>query len=337
MSKKMTDISVAYAGYLKDSLKLQQSASGGAATALAGSIIRTGGSVFGVTYKSDWKSAEYTIAKTFDELDKLKGSKYIEVSKQVYMNGKYISIYQAVTEMLKIGKPVLFFGLGCTVAALKTYLNANQADTSLLYTVSLICHGQPPARIAEQYITELEARFSSKICSFNTRYKRKKWKPVYIRAEFENGIVYEIPLYCSDFGYAFSIYSREVCYQCKYRDTNHPSDVVIGDYWGIQKEMPGYNQNGVSLIIPQTKKGLSLLSMINETEFQLYETDFQYAMDHNPMYWKSKNKHKEYELFKKIYVEKGLHKAVLQCQGPVPYFLRKIRNAILYERVKFKS
>jgi len=217
---------------------------------------------------------------------------------------------------------------------LRTYIKANQIDDTLLYTVSLICHGQTPSEIAKQYILQLENRFSGKIRSFNTRYKRNKWTPIYIRAEFESDLVYETPLYCSDFGYAFSIYSREACYQCKYRGNSHPSDIVIGDYWGITEKMPGYNKHGVSLIVPQTDKGHHLLSMINKGTFLICQTDYQFAMAHNPMYWKSRPRHKKYEHFKNVYCEKGLHAAVISCQGRIPYLIRAVRNHVLYRRIK---
>ena len=271
-------IPIAYAGHYKDIQKLRGSASGGAASAISEAIIQHNGCVFGVTYSNNYKKAEYMIAKTLDQLDKLKSSKYLEVSKYVTINDTHESIYSAVQNALQDGNPVLFIGLGCTIFALKSYLKSKQVDDTHLYTVSLICHGQPPATIAEQYTNQLEHTFSSKLCNFNTRYKKQDWKHIYIRAEFENGTVYETPLYCSDFGYAFSIFSREACYQCKYKGDHHPSDIVIGDYWGIQAKMPGYNKYGVSLIIPQTPKGQQLLNMVDKASFLLVETDYIYAL-----------------------------------------------------------
>ena len=67
----------AYSGYYKDERKLRASASGGIATEIAEKFILHGGVVFGVIYSSDFRNAEYYCAQSVDELDKLKGSKYI--------------------------------------------------------------------------------------------------------------------------------------------------------------------------------------------------------------------------------------------------------------------
>ena len=94
----------AYAGSYTNQEILKKSASGGAATALAEAVIDKGGCVFGVTYTSDFKGAEYCLAERKEQLEKMKDSKYIESSKKIFHNGEYKSIYSVVEEKLKDGK-----------------------------------------------------------------------------------------------------------------------------------------------------------------------------------------------------------------------------------------
>ena len=61
---------------------------------------------------------------------------------------------------------------------------------------------------------------------------------------------------------------RESCYDCPYAGENRCGDVTIGDYWGIENQHPEYLkanggeldvQKGVSCVIINTQKGISLL------------------------------------------------------------------------------
>ena len=66
-----------YSGIIKDKDKLLQSASGGVVTALSEKIIENNGVVFGVRYTQDFYGAEYCYIENLNELNQLKGSKYI--------------------------------------------------------------------------------------------------------------------------------------------------------------------------------------------------------------------------------------------------------------------
>ena len=46
---------------------------------------------------------------------------------------------------------------------------------------------------------------------------------------------------------------RPSCYNCNYCTTNRCSDFTIGDFWGIEKTSPEFNDgDGVSLVICHT-------------------------------------------------------------------------------------
>lgn len=321
----------AYSGYFNDNEKLLQSASGGGATAIAEAFLSRGGIVFGVSYSQDFKSAEFVCASTPGELAKLKGSKYIESRKEILIDNKLQSIYKVVAEKLKSNNKVLFIGLGCEVAAMQSYLDTKYIDTTNLYLIDLICHGPTSPEVARQFIEKLEKKFKSKVISFSVRYKKKGWTPPYIFALFENGKTYETHFYGSDYGYAFSIYSRPSCYNCHFRGENHKSNLTLADYWGLTKEMEGYNPNGVSLFIVQNPKGEELIESINNNEFTISPTDVDFALANNTMYFTTRKPHPNREKFEKNLMSKGLGYATKKSYGTVKYYLirkLKIRSTI---------
>lgn len=318
-----------YSGYYTDPNKLLQSASGGAANILAEMILRRGGVVFGVTYSPDFKGAEYCCIEKEDELHRLKGSKYIAPRKKILVDGEYRGVYAEVGKRLKDGREVLFVGLGCTITALYSLLKIWKIDTTSLYTVELICHGTTYPKVAEEYVTGLEKKYGAPVNAFTVRYKKEGWLPVYIRAEFQNGKIFELPFYHSEYGYAFSIFLSHGCYSCQFRNENHPGDIVIGDFAGIHPDMPNYNRNGVSIILILTEKGDTLFQQIDQSVFRLHEESFEYAIANNPMYVKSATKTKNWERFKKTLDTAGLVAAVREHQGAYRYFCFVLRRNLI--------
>lgn len=313
----------AYSGYYVDTSKLKESASGGAASALAETVLARNGVVFGVGYTSDFKGAEYFCIERIEDLKKIKGSKYIETAKRVFYNGEYQSVYRLVEQKLKEAREVIFFGLGCTVAALYAVLKKRNVDSSNLYTVELICHGTTPAKVAQSFVEDLENKYRSKIVDFSVRYKKIGWTPAYIRAQFQNKRIYEIPFYSSEYGYAFNLYSRSSCYHCSFRGESHRGDLTIGDYWGLTSKMNGYNKNGVSIIITQTPKGELLLSRVEPSIFHIIPTDLEFALENNQMYYRCRTKSPKWEKFGNYLKEYGLHYAVTNSEGIIQRLLRK--------------
>lgn len=318
----------AYSGYFKDISKLKQSTSGGAATALSEAIIKAGGIVFGVIYSENFKSCEYYCAENYDQLEKFKGSKYIESAKKIFFDGEYKSVYEVVAEKLNSGKTVLFIGLECVIAALYRHAELNDVNIENLYTVSLICHGPTFSKVAEDYITALEKKYRSKVKDFSVRFKKYGVKPPYIHAVFENGRVFEIPFYESDYGYAFGNYTLPGCYKCNFKGENHKADVAIGDYWGLTSDMAEYNKYGASVLITRTEKGENMVSMLDMVEFNLSESNIEHAILTSTMYYKSMKKPSDWETFRENLYKKGLHYAVVQSRGKLNYLLKCNKIAI---------
>ncbi len=322
----------AYSGFYRDTQKLLQSASGGAASVVSEAVIRNGGAVFGACYSPDFRTAEFACIERLEDLGRLKGSKYIPTLKRVLLDGEYVPLWPLAAEKLNEGREVLFTGLDCDVAALKSYLKANHVEASRLYTVDLICFGPVIPEVHRQYIEALEKKHHSHLKSFTVRHKAKGWTPMYIRAEFEDGREFLTLFPETDYGRAFNVYTREQCYKCRFKGANHQADMTIGDYWGLTPEMEGWNKNGVSIFIVRTEKGQDLISRIDPQEFALKSEDVSFAVEHNPMYYQSRNKPQDYSRFFDDLMSVGLHKAIIRHMGLKKYCksqLKKIAVKIL--------
>ena len=288
-----------YAAFVRDAAELSKSASGGVASAVSRRIIEKGGAVFGVAYSTDFTKAEYREAETPAELETFRSSKYIQAEMG--------DVYAEVKETLASGRPVLFIGLPCEVAGLKSYLRKEYEN---LTTAELICHGPTSPKVAEEFVHALEQKFQSRVVSFNVRYKKDgKWTPPYLRAEFADGREYLESFYSTDYGRAFGIFSRPSCYSCMYKGDKRVADITFGDYWGCTEADSFYNPKGVSVIFVHTEKGVALLEDVRDLEFT--ETEFEHAAKGNPMLFYSKAKSPQRDVFAKVFAEDGL---VVACR-----------------------
>lgn len=283
----MHDIA-AYAGYLKNNSELLKCSSGGIATALAKKIISHGGYVAGVAYSEDFKEAKYEITNSAADLDKFKGSKYISTNKN--------SVYTNVQSLLNEGHSVLFFGTPCIVAALRSFL---KTDYSNLLTVELICHGPTDPKVHEQYIEHLESKHNSKVVGFNVKHKNGKWTPQYLRAEFENGEVFEDRFYNTEYGYAFSAMAQPQCYSCKFRGDNRVADIMLGDFWGANESDEFWNERGVSSILVHTEKGNDFI--LSTEGISIFPTTYERIIEKNQNIIKPRAKTKITDKFSKLF------------------------------------
>lgn len=293
---KEHDVAI-YGGYLDNEEKLMQSASGGIATALAEHMLEQGGYVAGVAYSEDFYNAEYILIHDKSEVYKLKGSKYIECDKK--------NIYVDVRKLLEAGEKVLFFGLPCIVAALYKFLGSRPDN---LVSCELICHGPTSLKVHQEYIAFLESKNKSKVVDFSVRHKKETWTPPYLYAKFDNGKVFEKPFYDTEYGYAFSVLSREACYHCMFKGNNRQGDIMIGDFWGATYKDAYWNKYGVSSIFAETDKGNSFLQAT--TGIKLFPTTFEKAVESNPRVISSTSRRSDREKFAALFAKKGLMYAV---------------------------
>ena len=230
----------------------RHSSSGGTFTALSALILKDGGIIFGAGFNENWHVV-HTSAENFDELENLRGSKYVQ--------SQIGDIYKRVKIELEKGRKVLFSGTPCQCAGLKNFLGK---DYDNLLTVDIICHGVPSPKLWESYI-EYRAQ-GHDIARVNFRSKRFGWTNNHLEITFYDCGYYAMnngaDLYLKYFSQAVN--ERPSCHECKFKFPDGKADITIGDAWGVQNFAPNFFDNrGTSLVIVHTDKGRDFFKTAN--------------------------------------------------------------------------
>lgn len=241
-----------------------RSSSGGVFILLAERIIKQGGVVFGARFDKNWE-VEHAFAETIEELQPLMRSKYVQ--------SRIGNTYCEVEHFLKEGRQVLFVGTSCQIASLKNFL---RKDYENLLAVDFICHGVPSPRVWRKYLEDIKSECGkvskSKISGVNFREKQLGgycWKKFgfVVRAKHTNMENEDSILLSSDFeantymcGFLANLYLRPSCYQCPAKAGCSQSDLTIGDFWGIDKFRPDFDDDkGVGAVLVYSLKGEKIL------------------------------------------------------------------------------
>lgn len=233
---------------------LRRSSSGGVFTALSEIILSEGGIVFGAGYDKNWH-AVHTSAKNLDELENLRGSKYVQ--------SKIGDVYRQVKSTLKSTK-VLFTGTPCQCAALKHFLGG---DPENLLTVEIVCHGVPSPKLWESYIDAVG--YAHEITYVTFRSKRNGWGGrglSFIDINFSDKERILSANSANPYGKLFlrNVTLRPSCSSCKFRYPNTQSDLSLGDAWGIPDFDPEmFDTRGVSVVFIHTDKGRNFFERMN--------------------------------------------------------------------------
>lgn len=242
-----------YVAYSNDEDAKKTSSSGGIFDLVAKNILKEHGIVIGAAF-NDKMELKHTAIEKIEDLEKLKGSKYLQ--------SELDNIFSYIKEKINSRK-VLFVGTPCQVAGLHAFL---KKDYDNLVCVDLFCHGVPSPKLFTKYIKELEKDNNSKVINYNFRDKSTGWETYSNTATFENSSKTELrtdndymKLFLSD------IALRESCYNCNFKLGNKYSDITLGDFWGVQNYYPEmYNKKGVSAIIINTDKGKDIFEYIKD-------------------------------------------------------------------------
>ena len=254
------------------------SSSGGIFVLLAKQILSQGGVIFGAILNSNLEVV-HTHIDTLDDLVKLQKSKYVQ--------SRIGSCYEEVETFLKNGRKVLFSGTPCQIAGLKHFLGKDYHD--LLLTIDVVCHGVPSPGVWSRFVKELNAAskaaagknslFSSLktmpvITDINFRDKMQGWQKFAFSLQFgeataeaeKNTLFPPVEFNNSHWGKAFvqNMFLRPSCHHCQFKCLRSNSDITLGDFWGINKKLPLFNDDkGVSAVLLNTKHGQDLFGLLN--------------------------------------------------------------------------
>lgn len=250
---------LAYGGWNRDPETQILSSSGGVFSALAASVLKEGGIVYGVVWR-DKITAEFQKAETLDELNPMRGSKYTGAQP-----GK---VYQQAKAELNKGRKVLFAGTSCQVYALLQYLGK---DYSNLITVDILCHGVPSHLLLEKYVHEAEQATGKQVRLVSFRDKEHGWENYHIRTVYTDGTSTICPLKKDYFMRTFlsdKVLNR-ACYNCMFKHLPRMADITLGDYWGVAKREPEWPvYKGISAVLAHTDKGALVLQNLKNVEFK---------------------------------------------------------------------
>lgn len=248
-SKKET-----FAAVAKDRRLLKEAASGGVFSVIARNVLEEDGIVCGAAFVPG-NRVEHIMVRKMEELPRLQGSKYVQSNPA--------ETFAATRDALRAGERVLYSGTPCQIAGLLGFLGGRHEK---LLTVDVVCHGVPSARMFADYLHSMEVREGAKPESFRFRDKNAGWglNGSVCRNGKRKILWRDESAYLGCFARGW-IY-RESCYHCRYAGGNHPGDLTLGDYWGIEAAHPeclgrnGWDERrGVSLVIANTEKGIAAL------------------------------------------------------------------------------
>lgn len=248
----------------KEDIRLKSS-SGGMFTLFAEEILNRGGIIFGAAFDEKFLVHHIGIDNR-EDLSKLRGSKYLQ--------SRIENTYFEARQFLNTRHFVLYVGTACQIAGLKAYLNK---DYEKLYTIDVLCHGVPSPKVWETYIRYQEKQHKEFIESIFFRHKIQGWKTFSMKLLFRDSQKYEKIFQNDCFMQLFlkDICLRPSCYNCKFKSLNRPSDITIGDCWGIENYMPDMDDDkGTSVVIVHSEKGQVLFDGLkNQIVYREAETD----------------------------------------------------------------
>ena len=266
----------AYAAYALTSILRRESSSGGIFSVLAESILDSSGVVYGESY-DEVGIVQHIRVDILKDLQKLRGAKY----SQSKLEGCFLDIKTD----LETGKNVLFSGMPCQVAGLKSFLRKEYVN---LFCVDFVCHGVPSPMVWEKYIQYRADADNDGVLPehINLRCKESGWSRYSYSVDFQysSGKRYcrknnEDPfmrLFVNDY------ILRESCSDCQFKGTERVSDITLGDFWGIWDVAPEMDDNkGTSLVLIHSLKGERLLDSIMD-KIKLQTVTMEQACQENP-------------------------------------------------------
>lgn len=236
----------------KDMETVLSCSSGGIAYELSKYALNNNFAVAGAIYNYMQGIVETVVIDTFGELEKLKGSKYL----QSFTAEAYRVLVDAAKNgenknFLVFGTPCQMYGLG----RLLTQLNLRER----FVLVDLFCHGVPSYLVWRSYLDSIQKKLGKeKITQINFRNKADGWHNFVMDIRTENGKFTQASEGC-DFYKAFfdNVLLAEACFDCEVRCAFSGADIRLGDFWGkrYRKE-----EDGVSAVLLLSQRGRALFN-----------------------------------------------------------------------------
>lgn len=295
------------------------SSSGGVFYELASQCIINGGYVVGCALDENMV-ARHIIVKDKKALEQLKSSKYVQSDMS--------DIFSQVKKLLDNGDKVLFSGTPCQCAGLRNYLRKSYDN---LFMVDILCHGVPSPKLFADYLEYLSHQYGdARPVSVNFRNKQRGWKRLYMEVKFDNGkrhYTYSgYDRYESMFLNNMSL--RPSCYECKFTKPERYGDITLGDFWGIGKQYPEWDDDkGISLVMINTDLGQKLWDSV-KAQFSGRAESFDLAKAGQRTLYAPTQKNDHRDDFYKMCISNGTE-AALENYTNVPSIVVRAYYAVM--------
>ena len=237
---------ICYAAMASDEIRAVSS-SGGVFTVFARNVFARGGAVCGAVLDETFQ-CRCEVAEDEAALARLRGSKYIRAA----MSADFL---RRVRGIIEAGRPVLFSGTPCQVAAIRRIFAAF-ADS--LFTIDLICAGSPEQKLFDRYLEENWGR--DNVAKYEFRNKSRGWRHHHYLMHIVLKDGREIWREKGEDEYMTAMSSglglSGGCFNCPFCTMNRPGDLTIGDFWRVPEEMD--DEKGTSAVLVNTEKGRAL-------------------------------------------------------------------------------
>ena len=245
----------------KDKASLEKSASGGLCYDLAVQAVRDGGTACGAVYDADTRRTAHRTARTEEELDAFRDSKYMQSRTA-----------EAVRELLKSRDSGILIGTPCQVYAVRQALKAMKRENLLL--VDFACHGTPPLPLWDRYLDEWETASGEKAERVRFRHKREDGPSTDNCMMIEGGGKRTVsPRSGGDTFYACFLSNLCLnlpCYQdCPFHSTQSAADIRCAD---SQRYHPFGETGGTSIALTYTEQGRAALNALEDRAEILRDT-----------------------------------------------------------------
>ena len=239
----------AYLFQLKDKKLRMDSTSGGAFTAIASTILREGGVVFGAAYDEKLQVIHTYVEKEAD-LWRFRNSKYVQSNVQ--------NSFRQVKDFLQQVRKVCFSGTPCQVEGLNSYLK-NVDKKQNLILVDLVCRAVPSPLLWKKYVAWQQKRLGKEIGNIRFRDKRHygyKYSQMVIEDKAGN-VIYHSGVESDPYLRAFfsNLSDRPSCYECKFKKRYRVSDMTIWDCFDVGLKDKDFDDDlGTTNILIHNKK-----------------------------------------------------------------------------------
>lgn len=238
-----------YAVKSKDKNILNTSASGGVSTILFKNLLNEDYKIVGVTFNIEKNRAETIIIEKKDELEILKGSKY--------MQSRSENIFR---EMMNNKNKYAVIGTPCSIYPIHLWAHQNNQEDRFLF-LDFFCHGTPSMLLWKKYSDSYLKKGNIKNIVF--RSKHYGWHEFCHEFIFDDMSVFSSITEKDPFFTLF--FDNQIlnlsCYGCKCRNTFEYCDIRIGDFWGSNYD---HDYEGVSVVVLVSDKGKKVFKDCNE-------------------------------------------------------------------------